>query len=805
MAIKKSELYSNLWASCDKLRGGMDSSQYKNYILTLLFSKYVTDKFKGKKYQPIEVPEGAGFDDMLKWRNHPSIGEEMNKAIKKLSEANPILANVELADFDDSNKLGSAEERKDKLTGLLNILNKPEFNFKNNRAENDDIIGDAYEYLMKNFATESGKSKGQFYTPGEVSRIMAKVIGISNAKSSRETLYDCACGSGSLLIRAAEEAPVDVTIYGQEKDGTTAGLAIMNLVLHNKAEGTIKKENTLAKPLFTEKNDTELKQFDYIVANPPFSLKNWTDGVDLKKYNRFNGYATPPEKNGDYAWLLHVVKSLKENGKGAIILPHGVLFRGNAEGEIRDELIKRGYIKGIIGLPSNLFFGTGIPACIIVLDKSQKPMHDVFIIDASKGFVKDGNKNRLREQDIHKIVSTFNAKLDIPGYSKMVNYKDIVKNEFNLNIPRYIENIDTEDEQDIDGHLHGGIPAKDIDDMQYWSLFKNLKTKLFKNLRDGYYELNVKSEEVKATIYADEQFSKQSDIIISAFELWENEVAPQLIELNTSVNPKVLIDEISNSLLTKFEDIKLIDKYDVYQILMEYWNSTMQDDVYAICFDGWKSGTEIDVEFAESKTKETDKPKPAKEIGWQGKLLPKDIMIESFFKAQKVQIDSIENDANICQSEIDAIIEEYCSEDSLLAEYYDKEKLLLDKLKKDIKDNKLDDEALEVAKKLVMLKESSSKYTKSLKELNTELDKLVRAKYPTLTTEQIKHLVLNQKWFGYLYAELQTVYQNICHKITNQIVELVERYETTLSEIETQVTYYESKVKDHLKRMGFEI
>lgn len=377
MAEKKSELYSSLWASCDALRGGMDASQYKDYILTLLFVKYVSDKFAGQDYADIEIPEGGSFADMVKLIGKKDIGEGINKVIPKLAEANGLRGVIDKVSFNDPDKLGKGEEMVEKLSKLIEIFRRPELDFSKNQAEGDDLIGDAYEYLTRKFATESGKSKGQFYTPAEVSRILAKVIGIADEKNPSATIYDPACGSGSLLIRALNEAPIALSGYGQEKDTTTAGLAKMNAVLHGWATATIMSGNTFSDPQYFEEgsDETVLRRFDYIVANPPFSIKNWMDGV--KEYGRFDGYGErSPEKNGGYAWLMHILKSLKRTGKAAVILPHGVLFRGNAEGTIRENLIRTGYIKGIIGLPANLFYGTGIPACIT---------------KDSKGFLRDGD------------------------------------------------------------------------------------------------------------------------------------------------------------------------------------------------------------------------------------------------------------------------------------------------------------------------------------------------------------------------------------------------------------------------------
>jgi type I restriction enzyme M protein len=370
MALKKSELYSSLWSSCDELRGGMDASQYKDYVLVLLFIKYVSDKYAGMPYAPITIPVGSSFKDMVALKGKPDIGDQINKKIiGPLANANKL---SDMPDFNDANKLGSGKEMVERLTNLIAIFENKALDFSKNRAEGDDILGDAYEYLMRHFATESGKSKGQFYTPAEVSRVIAQIIGIREATTTSDTtVYDPTCGSGSLLLKVADEASTRVTLYGQEKDAATSGLARMNMILHNNATALIVQGNTLADPRF--KDGDTLKTFDYVVANPPFSDKRWSTGVSPLQdpYERFKPFGTPPGKQGDYAYLLHIVRSLKSTGKGACILPHGVLFRGNAEGDIRRNLVRKGYIKGIIGLPANLFYGTGIPACIIVVDKQD--------------------------------------------------------------------------------------------------------------------------------------------------------------------------------------------------------------------------------------------------------------------------------------------------------------------------------------------------------------------------------------------------------------------------------------------------
>ena len=643
MAVKKSELYSSLWASCDALRGGMDASQYKDYILTLLFVKYVSDKYTGVDYADIEIPEGGSFNDMVTLIGKNNIGEGINKVIAKLAEENNLRGVIDKVSFNDPEKLGKGEEMVDKLSKLINIFRRPELDFSKNRSEGDDLIGDAYEYLMRKFATESGKSKGQFYTPAEVSRILAKVIGLSGETNPNATIYDPACGSGSLLIRALEEAPIALSGYGQEKDTTTAGLAKMNTVLHNKATTTIRSGNTFSDPKYFEdgSDETVLRRFDYIVANPPFSLKNWSDGA--KEYDRFDGYGgRPPEKNGDYAWLLHILKSLKTTGKAAVILPHGVLFRGNAEATIRQNLIERGWIKGIIGLPANLFYGTGIPACIIVIDKEDADERNgIFMIDASRDYVKDGNKNRLRERDIYKIVTTFNKQITAdPHYARFVPKEEIVvKNSYNLNISRYIESGIVEDIQDIDAHLNGGIPMSDVDQLtSYWGIFGSLKNKLFSPLRNGYYKLNVEKDSIRNTIYDDAEFSAYADIIDTAFNAWREKVDSTLRSISSDVDAKDLIVSLAEKILVAFEKVELIDKYDVYQVLLAYWQEVMSDDVYLLMHDGYLAGRDLSYEYTVKSTKDGGEDatlKTGKVKSWDGKLIPKDVLIRAFFEADE--------------------------------------------------------------------------------------------------------------------------------------------------------------------------
>ena len=812
MAVKKNEIYSSLWASCDQLRGGMDASQYKDYILTLLFVKYVTDKFKGEKFADITVPDGASFDDIIKLKENKNIGEEIDKIIARLAEENKLQGVINNAHFNDDTKLGKGKEMVDKLSKLIGIFQRPEFDFKNNKASGDDILGDAYEYLMRHFATESGKSKGQFYTPAEVSRILAKVIGIDKIEVRPEgwSVYDPACGSGSLLIRAADEAPITVSIWGQEKDTTTAGLAKMNLVLHNKADGEIKAANTFSDPqYFDEKSSDVLKRFDFAVANPPFSLKNWTDG--LKEYGRFDGYNDrPPEKNGDYAWLMHILKSLKSTGKAAVILPHGVLFRGNAEETIRKAIIDKGYIKGIIGLPANLFYGTGIPACIIIIDKSDADERKgIFMIDASHDYIKDGDKNRLRERDIHKIVTTYNERItNDPKYARFVPNDEIkIKNNYNLNIPRYIDSSVAEDLQDIDAHLNGGIPAADVDSMQqYWSVFPKLKDKLFSIKREGYYQLNIDTDEVRNVIYNDEEFSDYADCIDNAFTEWQKEVDGTLCSIDSSVDIKKFIIPLADKLVAQFDNIELVDKYDVYQVLLSYWQETMADDVFVVKYDGYAAGRETENLYERKYNKKGEETE--KYLGWDGVIIPKSLIEKVYFSKELKELkkaqDVVDND--------EAVLEEYielysCNGDYLEDYINDKGKIVAKDLNariKELKNTSPQSEELEVLNGYTELEKKLKAHKKIVKDLLGSLDENVKAKYSELSDEDIKKLLVNLKWYYAIFDGIKALYEATSHEMANRIIELAERYENTLPELEKQVAEYEKKVKSHLERMGFE-
>lgn len=809
MAIKKSDIYRSLWDSCDQLRGGMDASLYKDYILTLLFVKYVSDR-AGQPDALIEVPEGCSFVDIRKLRGNKDIGEGIDTAISGIAEANDLKNVIDRAYFNDTEKFGRGAKMVTTLTALINIFSRDELNFSRNRADGDDILGDAYEYLMRNFATESGKSKGQFYTPAEVSRVVAAVAGVNRATSPQQTVYDPTCGSGSLLLKAADAADVSLTIYGQEMDITTRGLAKMNMIMHGREDAEIAQGDVIAEPQF-KASETELQTFDFVVANPPFSSKAWGSGLTAdSRFGRFD-LGMPPEKNGDFAFLLHILGSMKATGSGAVILPHGVLFRGNKEAELREKILKRGYIKAIIGLPTNLFYGTGIPASIIVLDKSgacaERP---VFMIDGSRGFIKDGNKNRLRERDIHKITDAYTRETEIKGYSRLVPYAEITRNDFNLNIPRYIDGSDPEDLQDIEAHLKGGVPNRDIDLLaEFWDVMPGIRATLFgPNPRPGYSDPLVEPEEVRTTIRNHPEFGAFRERVQGILDGWAGANAPLMDGIQVGDKPKALIHTIAEDMLTRFAEAPLIDQYEAYQRLMSYWADTMQDDVFIIAHGGWEAAKEL-----REARKETDGNKikwleeadlTVNKVRLVADVIPPALIVARFFPEMQQTLDDAQAKAEELGREIEEMVEEHGVEGGLLADALTEAgKLTAASVKARIKSGEADAEEAPLLTKVAKLMTAETAAKKVVKEAEEALTEATLKKYPDLTEEEIRTLVVDDKWLTDIAEQIEAEIEARTEQLTARVRVLTERYGHTLPEMELAMDHLSQKVATHLKALGF--
>ncbi|MFZ4623412.1 MAG: N-6 DNA methylase [Rhodoferax sp.] len=811
MAIKKSDLYSSLWASCNELRGGMDASQYKDYVLFLLFIKYISDKYGNSDdfAPPVTIPPGASFSDMVALKGKSDIGDKINtQIIQPLIDANARLARSDFPNFNDPEKLGEGPALVERLSNLIGIFQNPVLDFSQNRAEHDDILGDAYEFLMRHFASESGKSKGQFYTPSEVSRIIAKIIGIApgNTKAST-TAYDPTCGSGSLLLKVAAQAGKHITLEGQEKDVTTAGLARMNMILHDFPTANILSGNTLAAPKF--KDGERPRTYDYVVANPPFSDKTWSTGMtpDADPYQRF-AWGVPPTKQGDYAYLLHIIRSMKSgSGKAACILPHGVLFRGNAEGVIREQLVRSGILKGIIGLPANLFYGTGIPACILVLDKENATARaGIFMIDASKAFIKDGNKNRLREQDIHKIVDTFTRLIEADShYARMVPLSEIAdpKNNYNLNLPRYIDSTAPEDLQDIAGHLRGGIPERDLDTPDnalaaYWQVLPGVRATLFESAgRPGYVRLTLPLPEVKPAIFGHAEFTAFNQTATLLFAHWRSAATQQLSAFGQNGHPKALIESIAEALLATFKTARLLDAYDIYQHLMDYWAATMQDDAYLIAADGWVAQP--------ARIVETGKKGKAKDKGWVCDLLPKAIIVNRYLAREQATLQAQQAALEAARASLAELEEEHGGEEAVFAGYDSITAAAVKDRMREIGHDPQQADELQVLRQWLDLSERIATLKKQIKTAEAALDNLAFAQYAKLTQADIKTLVVDDKWMTHLAAVVQGELDRVSQTLTGRIRELAERYATPLPQLTNEVSTLTARVEEHLKRMGFSV
>ncbi|MFP6083972.1 type I restriction-modification system subunit M [Helicobacter pylori] len=816
MAIKKSELYSSLWAGADSLRGGMDASEYKNYVLNLLFLKYISDKArndaKNNTDSEIEVPEGCFYEDILALEGDKEIGDKLNKIIAKIAERNDLKGVIDSVDFNDNTKLGEGKAMIDTLSNLVKIF--ADLSLGAHGALDDDLLGDAYEYLMRHFASESGKSKGQFYTPSEVSLLLSLLLGIDENTRQDKSIYDPTCGSGSLLLKASSLAgEKGLTIYGQEKDISTTALCKMNMILHNSTTADIAKGgfSTLSNPLFTTENGM-LKTFDYVVANPPFSLKNWTDGLSIDPkskqvindhFNRFED-GTPPEKNGDFAFLLHIIKSLKNTGKGAVILPHGVLFRGNAEGVIRKNLLLKGYIKGVIGLAPNLFYGTSIPACVIVLDKENaRARKGVFMIDASKDFKKDGNKNRLREQDVQKMIDTFNAYKEIPYYSKMVSLEEISANDYNLNIPRYIA-AKQESEKDLFALINSPsyLPKNEIEAYApYFQAFKELKNTLFKKSdKEGYYALKTECENIKELIIQSSEFQTFHASVLSAFDRLE--LFTTFNDLEPGFNPKTLIESVCQKVLKEFEKIEILDKYGVYQLFKDYYNEVLQDDWFLLSFNDFRSAKNL-----RKLTPLKDKNKKAnyleepdfviQKTHYKSDLIPKNLIKQRFFEQEAKELEELENALNEKEANFEEFIEEHSNEEGLFYELKINESVL----KKELK-NATDSEDEKILKTALELLEAKNKVLKMKNKAHEELELKAFHQYKNLEINEIKDLIIKDKWLKSLKNALENKILKRINAFTSALNGIIQTYSNSLLELDKEVKESESKVLEHLKDLG---
>ncbi len=846
MALKKSELYASIWTGCDELRGGMDASQYKDYVLTILFLKYISDR---ASQSLLDIPTGATFRDIALLKGDKEIGDKINKIIARIADANDLRGVIDVADFNDSNKLGNGKAMVDRLSKLVGIFE--DLDFGANNAAGDDLLGDAYEYLMRHFSTEAGKSKGQFYTPAEVSMILARVLRIGEVTDPATTVYDPTCGSGSLLLKAAHEAQSDMSVYGQEMDNSTWALARMNMILHGYETAEIwgNNDSTLTSPHFIEQG--KLKAFDFVVANPPFSTKAWTTGFDpaQDEFGRFEGFGIPPKKNGDYAFLLHILKSLKPSGRGAVILPHGVLFRGNREADIRKQLVDRRLISGIIGLPANVFYGTGIPACVVVLDKqASADRKGIFMIDASQGFRKDGNKNRLRERDVHQIVDVFTQRREIEHYSRLVPFDEIAgtENAYNLNLPRYINRSEPADVQDLDAHFNGGIPERDIELLcEYWDAYPSLRSALLqpKPKRPGYAELSVHVDEVRETISKHPEFRLLEAELNTRLASWIGNARSDLEgAASRTSGPELLIKKLSEDFLQAFEGTPLVDPYALYQHIMDYWTETMRDDAYLLLAGGWSSATALRVPREKEKESISFKAKGQKKaIKFVADVIPPELVISRYFQTEWQTLQTAVAVAEAARSERASYEEDHSGDGESFEGLADEGEAIAKGTAQDraseIKQTLLDtldehspeyEQARSITKSgfgrkpwnagvqdeeqlfrelddlhtLITLMNSESAARAEAKKAEESLNIAVFEKFEALGNHEAMVLVIDDKWIASIKDFVAIELAQAARSLAKRLMELHGRYDRPLPALEVDCSELRSLMHDHLRRMG---
>lgn len=773
MAIKKSELYSTLAKCTNKIRSncGLNAEMFKNYVLIMLFLKYISDRKRSNELELIEIPEGCTFQDIVNLKNTTNIGDGINKIIGKIKEANDGVLdfiNIHQHDFCDKS-FGSPKEASSVISELVSAFQHEGLDFTRNRAADDDLMGDAYEYLMRNFASQSGKDKGQFYTPTEVSRLMAILIGIDKDNRSNVSVYDPTCGSGSLLLRtrAAANSGMQVSLQGQELDHSNVEMCNLNMIIHGYEEADIRQGDTLNNPQHYH-DGNRLDQFDYIVSNPPFSLHNWmSTAKEDDEYGRWNHeIGVPPQQYGDFAFLMHVVKSLKHDGRAAIILPNGVLTRGNDEERLRTWLVDQQLISGIVALPPNTFYGTGIAGNIIVIDKNRS-RDGIFFIDASKGFYKDDDsKNRLREQDIKRITDAWSKREDVPHFAKLVPY-DKIQN-YNLNIPRYVEQVNNEIEHNIEAHLKGGIPSADVQRFDYlWEICPSLKKTLLKRSRPGFWKMIPSENEIAETISNDQAFIEQHEVFKEALENWIFQITPKMLDFDRGGSPKEVIAVWSQLLLLHLRHGGfLLDKYEAYDQLMNYWAETMQDDLYLVSRGGWNPELVTPVK---------------KTFKWSDltcDLLPVDLMVEKFLSDKWL---------------------EYLNTETQIAE--------LTAELKETEENEDGEEVLKISDSKE--RKSKEKKLKALKALlkaqNGEMVKAIADLYHSLDTQKVCHLVVEDKWLPEIRIREEGAMETVSETLASSLRELHNRYARTLSEIDAEVSAKESEVAKYLNLMGYKL
>ena len=857
--ITSEEIKRRLWDGATELRGSMDASRYKDYMLGLMFYKFLSDKtletFKSTaglgqipetelvdEYTKARADYGVELDKMIQdvlgyyvipehlyqtWLKDINTGDfEVQKVTNALNNFERTIAVT--GDSDDFKGLFSSSTLDLTDTALGSNLNERSKNIKalillfadlNMVAlQKGDVLGDAYEYLIGQFAMESGKKAGEFYTPRQVSEVMAQIAAkTSNIKS----IYDPPVGSGSLLLTVKKHLDKDVQkdlqYYGQEKNTATYNLTRMNLLLHGirPEKMTIKNGDTLSQDWPEDpEQPNEGILFDAVVMNPPYSAKNWNKAGLKVSDPRFEvARVLPPDSKGDFAFLLHGLFHLGQNGTMAIVLPHGVLFRGGVEGEIRQRLLDKNQIDTIIGLPSNLFTNTGIPVVVMILKKNRELTAPVLLIDASNSFIKIGKQNVLQEKDIAKIVDTYVSRDEIPGYSHLVTREEIIENDYNMNIPRYIEAVNKDIAQDVDAHLLGGIPKKNIDDLQVLQAsVSDLLSASMKELRPNYVELTKPIAELMNEILSDKRILNKSEQLKTKVTEYITRYWDILRHIDKNTNLAILMENMLLEIKNMLAAFDYIDIYDGYQIIAEIWKQSLIHDTELIAAsDFYTVGRTREPNMI---TKGSGNNKREEQDGWVGAIVPNDLIAKRLYSVELVEIENKKLRIAEMESELTELIEAAKVEDS------DEYTALYDVLKKnddgevqdgfenkaikaELKNRTKGTYEYDLLKKVEKLITDKSSLNKAVKAEAKELKEKIEERILVLTDDEINSLVY-EKWFGTTVGLMVVLVTKPLKEEMNTLEMLHNRYSQTLSAIELDIKTLEKAFESLMSELVVE-
>ena len=826
--MNKQQLATKIWESANNLRSKIEANEYKDYILGFIFYKFVSDKevkflkendFTEEDIQLIQEDDKEtvdflqsrigyfiSYDNLFSTWLKMGSDFDVSNVRDALSAFSRLVSPSHKKVFEGIfqtletglSKLGTnAKEQTKAISDLIYLIKDIPMDGK----QDYDVLGYIYEYLISNFASNAGKKAGEFYTPHEVSLLMSDIIAEHLKDRNEIKIYDPCSGSGSLLITIGKsvskhlEDRDSIKYYAQELKENTYNLTRMNLVMRGIKPDNIVVRNgdTLEEdwPYFDDTDPSgtyDPLYVDAVTSNPPYSQKWSPSGKDTDE--RFAEYGLAPKGKADYAFLLHDLYHVKPNGIMTIVLPHGVLFRGGEEGEIRKKLIEKNKIDAIIGLPANIFFGTGIPTIIMVL-KPRKDNDDVLIIDASKGFTKEGKNNKLRSCDIKKITDAIKERKDIDKYCKVVSRDEIRNNDYNLNIPRYVDSSEKSESWDIYASMFGGIPISEINDYEaVWKVFPSLKNQLFEKENDSYCKLN--SSDIKHIIQNNEEVKEFINKYNFSFANLNSYLTNELIENAENVSISKEEEILSKYIFDRLENIPLVDKYEVYELLDESWNK-MTIDLEMIQTEGFQSVKLVDPNMIVKK--KNDKETEVQD-GWIGHIIPFEIAQKTFLKKELDSLNNHESRLSEIDSELDEIVESLSEEEKEM-DFFDSEKnvIIVGVISKTLKDNDLEPETKQKLKQYQNLQTEKKQLNKTIKTENESLQMQTKQIIESLSDEQAKE-ALNTKWIQPFVSSLNDLPINIINSLTSHIEALSKKYDVTFSDLEKEIKETEKALID---------